>query len=602
MLLPSLFRKTLSHLNLWDIAVFGIVFICCTLIFFYAVCCAPAAEWKDAVVLLFLVTGYGAVLFLTLFMPEMRRLVVWGGFLILVIAAEMVNFRLLSRFAINPVCRYAIILCFSLLLIHIGVECSWCLLRKRIFPAAFGAILQTIAEIPFIAILCRNLLAHAPVESETVSAVLQTDGREALLYAVSHRSVWGMIFLLIILFIGQFIWLLKQKNWNFPVKGYARIALPVVAAGLILTGGMICVKLYRKGKLPSFALLRAGAAYRAELAAFNKRREMMRQSKLPEEKAQQIHTMGFDGQFVLVIGESHSRDHMSCYGYREKTTPFLDRCRKDDAFTFLEGYSCHVHTTESLRMALTENNQYRMDKNGISDSVTLFDILRHSRYSTDVFSNQFPYGRYESAVTAITAGADRLIFVKSSPYARLTEETLDDRLLVYLNGEKSMRRRLTVLHLMGAHALYPLRYPVGFADDLKLPYDRAMRFTDQLLENILKISDPDVLLFIPDHGEDVALEEHDSAMFTPAMTHIPVVIYLNPRYVAYHPELAKRVKEAEKKIFTNDLTFELLLDLMGIETDFNPASLHVLSPDYDLSRDSARVMKGRRHIDGTPVD
>lgn len=65
------------------------------------------------------------------------------------------------------------------------------------------------------------------------------------------------------------------------------------------------------------------------------------------------------GIYVLVIGESQNRLHMSVYGYGRETTPWLNQQHNEnpDFLLFTQAYSCHTHTVPTLTYALTAKNQ-----------------------------------------------------------------------------------------------------------------------------------------------------------------------------------------------------------------------------------------------------
>mgnify|MGYP000563534893 FL=1 len=49
------------------------------------------------------------------------------------------------------------------------------------------------------------------------------------------------------------------------------------------------------------------------------------------------------GIFVLVIGESETRDHMGAYGYDRDTTPWMsEETQKPEAILFQNAYSNHT--------------------------------------------------------------------------------------------------------------------------------------------------------------------------------------------------------------------------------------------------------------------
>lgn len=64
------------------------------------------------------------------------------------------------------------------------------------------------------------------------------------------------------------------------------------------------------------------------------------------------------GLYVLVIGESATRDHMESYGYKRHTTPFLKASKRPRNPAFSKAFSNHTHTVPVLTYALSQKNQY----------------------------------------------------------------------------------------------------------------------------------------------------------------------------------------------------------------------------------------------------
>ncbi len=184
-------------------------------------------------------------------------------------------------------------------------------------------------------------------------------------------------------------------------------------------------------------------------------------------------------------------------------------------------------------------------------------------------------------------------------------KVLDEQLIhTWQQKRKLNMRQFTLLHMMGTHGPYYKRYPANFAEHLESTYDRSVRYVDSVLEklfaDVIKNDSADVVIFISDHGED-GRKGHDSSKATMDMISIPLIVYISEKYAKRHPELAEKVKAAKDKTFTNDLTFELLLDIMGIESSFTAPSLHVLSEEYGITAENARTLHGRRKIDLSEV-
>lgn len=64
-----------------------------------------------------------------------------------------------------------------------------------------------------------------------------------------------------------------------------------------------------------------------------------------------------NGIYVLVIGESETRDHMSAFGYNRKTTPWLDSMKNQAEMLFFPHvYANYIQTVSALTYALTAKN------------------------------------------------------------------------------------------------------------------------------------------------------------------------------------------------------------------------------------------------------
>lgn len=82
-----------------------------------------------------------------------------------------------------------------------------------------------------------------------------------------------------------------------------------------------------------------------------------------------------DGVYVLVIGESLTRDHMNVYGYERDTTPFQSQAAIDPHYVFFNhAYSCYTQTVQVLTEALTEKNQY--NDMALANAYSIIDMAR----------------------------------------------------------------------------------------------------------------------------------------------------------------------------------------------------------------------------------
>jgi len=101
-------------------------------------------------------------------------------------------------------------------------------------------------------------------------------------------------------------------------------------------------------------------------------------------------------------------------------------------------------------------------------------------------------------------------------------------------------------------------------------YDNSIYYTDQLLEQIIQHLDakqtPSILVYTSDHADDVIqARQHNSALFTDAMTTIPLFVWANDEWRHQHPDVWQAIVANKDKAFSNDLMFESMAGLIGIK-------------------------------------
>ena len=102
-------------------------------------------------------------------------------------------------------------------------------------------------------------------------------------------------------------------------------------------------------------------------------------------------------------------------------------------------------------------------------------------------------------------------------------------------------------------------------------------------------------LYLSDHAEIPGVG-HAADLFEPEMAEIPMFLYLSDTLRHQRPELEQTLRNNAEKLFTNDLIFELMLDLMGIHHRFGTPELRFASPEYNLPPEKARTLWGTRPL------
>jgi len=224
--------------------------------------------------------------------------------------------------------------------------------------------------------------------------------------------------------------------------------------------------------------------------------------------------------FIVVIGESLSRNHMHIYGYHRETTPLLDSL-KNDLYVYTDVVSPNTHTIAVLKSVLTFANhdhpEYYFSKPSI---VNLFD---YAGFKTYWISNQELLYKWGGSYGIIARASDYV-------YDLSSEKQPDGIVLPTLNQileEKSEENKIIFVHLMGSHNAYKKRYPEDFArfDYTKNPipdkpylndasrriideYDNSVLYSDFIVGSVIKTMQAkddasSCVLFFSDHGEEI---------------------------------------------------------------------------------------------------
>jgi len=256
--------------------------------------------------------------------------------------------------------------------------------------------------------------------------------------------------------------------------------------------------------------------------------------------------------YVVVIGESLNRNHMSGFGYERKTTPYLNSV-SDELLVFKNVISNFAQTAQSLNVTLTESDT----QNGvaISEALSILEVFKKAGFKTWWISNQQPLRRPTSAIASL-ADVEKFI---SHDFHGVEVNRYDGYLLPEINKAVSDEgnHKVIFVHLMGSHLQYKNRYPPEktifkgkdgikpyTADisnsqlDFINAYDNSVHYTDYVLGEIINqlkgLEDIAGLTFWADHGEEVFdvkdFKGHGPDGVTKSMFEIPFIFWRNQAY------------------------------------------------------------------------
>jgi heptose-I-phosphate ethanolaminephosphotransferase len=288
----------------------------------------------------------------------------------------------------------------------------------------------------------------------TILALLQTNVSESSEYLQTNFTGQTLLlFLFLVLVYLVFSLLLHLRLKSCRINNMPPVAIAVFVLLNLLT-------VYKSSMTPDNFFTNTLRETRNALAQYdnfsaqkNARQKILGSLKsLPKNAA---------GVYVLVIGESQNKGHMSAYGYHRPTTPWLQSIKNQHGFLLFDNaYSCHSHTVPVLTYALTAKNQYNTLP--LEQAASIIEIAQAADFHTVWISNQVKYGAWDTPVSVI-ADQSQTQYWLNGHLGETTQTTHFDLSLVdVLKKLPVFDKALIVVHLMGNHGSYEERYPHAF--------------------------------------------------------------------------------------------------------------------------------------------
>lgn len=300
---------------------------------------------------------------------------------------------------------------------------------------------------------------------------------------------------------------------------------------------------------------------------------------------------------VLVVSESINRDNLGLYGYARATTPRLSAQRvalAERLIVLRNAWSADPATLPALA------NLFQFGDASNKTPMHVLALARAAGYHVWWIGNQD-----DMAVEQTHAAfADELRLINRTPGR--SSASPDSDVLPHLRAALAdpHPRKLVVVHLMGAHPHYHLRYPEGrnpfegaadaverqlesqgrpgWLRQLRNEYDAALLNHDTLVSELLDLTraaDPAggyrAWMFLSDHGQEVA-HERDHAGHSPGTAagyRIPALIWHNQANRLMPVDLERRPFRADWGSWT-------LADLLRIQWRADEPSRNVLNANY----------------------
>ena len=235
--------------------------------------------------------------------------------------------------------------------------------------------------------------------------------------------------LAVVLFFSALVWFFVRPNLGWW-QGRSRLWVGVLCVAFLVHSAVL--KFYKYTFINYFEYVESSTAFAAALS-------VEPEWEIAESAGEKykIH--------VVVIGESVRKDYMSTYGYPHRTTPFLDSAPG----YFVDGYvSAAPNTLSSLTRMLAISSE---DGLAMDPAHNVVSLANAAGLETWWISNQGALGDSDIGAASIAARSQNRIFLKLGEY---DTDNKDDYLLLEklkVALEKSDKRKVIFLHMMGSH-------------------------------------------------------------------------------------------------------------------------------------------------------
>lgn len=236
---------------------------------------------------------------------------------------------------------------------------------------------------------------------------------------------------------------------------------------------------------------------------------------------------------IYIFGESGNPKYMSLYGYKNDTTPNLNKYKNDKYFYYKKGYSSSVSTIYSVMMNFymqREPENYKIQEDKKTDIVQLaknkdFKIWYITTQSTDPKYENI-VDSYKNISSELKNGEEIII-----DYLPKTEELKDKNMIIY-------HQNIMHYDYKDQYAFNKEKWEVFKAKDNELnnekiaEYSNAVLYWDYITNKIFdyakelseKTKSPTYVIYMSDHGELIGGNKRGHSLLTEEVGTIPIFI------------------------------------------------------------------------------
>lgn len=417
---------------------------------------------------------------------------------------------------------------------------------------------KTLKRASLISLLLLSILAfvklsfyinyNAKISPSALFVIFETNENEAYDYLSGYINL-KVIALIVIQILGVgigSIYLINLEQKNISIKPLYRYLVLIIVSFLIY-----CMQWKFSNENIVIMAVKSYLDYKEIKTNID---QNLAQPKTDNIKV--ISTLDIPQTYVIVIGESTTKKHMQLYGYERETNPKLKEI-KNELLIFEDVITPNTHTIIALDKILTLSNYSYPNR---SKNASIVQLANQADFTTYWISNQQPAGFNESILTQIGRAAQNTYFLNT--HDNIYYNTHDNVILPTLEDvlkDKTKKKKVIFIHLMGSHMLYSKRYPKQFnyfksnnkkldkqANETINTYDNSIRYNDYIVRDIIektrKTNTNSYVLYFSDHGDDVydsthSFLGHSEYYGTKPMYTIPFIVWLSDSYKKKFPQM-----------------------------------------------------------------
>lgn len=449
----------------------------------------------------------------------------------------------------------------------------------------------------------------APNSTMVIGAIANTSSREALEY---FSMYWPQIalWLMLLAACGLVIWWLLRNPpaLNVPNVSQRLTRWALVLLGVILLLSAIAYSSHPWRRWHPALFWNSWVTEVESLRSQWRELEVFREQRLEQAAGVVLNSADEEpSTVVLVLSESINRDNLSLYGYSRLTTPELEKRKQmlgDALVVIRNAWSVDASTLPALK------SLFQFGSQDAQEDLHLLALARKSGYRIWWISNHD-----DMAIEQYHARFAHSIELLNRQPGR-SSRALDESLLTPLQQalQDDAPKKLIVLHMMGAHPHYALRYAKGspaFGQDgveadlakagrshwvrmMRNEYDTALRYHDGVVAKTLDLTRSAHIedrytawVFLSDHGQEVGHAGNHAGHSSAAESgyKIPFVLWQSVPRNSYPKDIEGIPLRADWATWT-------LADLLALDWEGESVERNLLSPGYQWQRPNLPMPDG----------